>query len=113
MKVKVAQLSPTLCYSMDCSPWNSLSQNTRMGSLSLLQGNLPNPGIEPMSLTFPALAGGFFTTSATWEDKYYDITYKWSIKMTHRNLLTKQTQTHKHRKQTYNYQMGKEWGGTN
>ena len=29
--------------------------------------DLPNPGIEPASLTSPALAGGFFTTSATWE----------------------------------------------
>ena len=29
--------------------------------------DLPNPGIEPMSLTSPALAGKFFTTSATWE----------------------------------------------
>ena len=28
---------------------------------------LPNPGIEPSSLTPPALAGGFFTTSTTWE----------------------------------------------
>ena len=27
--------------------------------------DLPNPGIEPMSLTSPALAGRFFTTSAT------------------------------------------------
>ena len=30
-------------------------------------GDLPNPGIEPASLTSPALAGRFFTTSATWE----------------------------------------------
>ena len=30
-------------------------------------GDLPNPGIEPMSLTFPALAGEFFTTRVTWE----------------------------------------------
>ena len=30
-------------------------------------GDLPNPGIEPTSLASPALAGGFFTTSATWE----------------------------------------------
>ena len=30
-------------------------------------GDLPNPGIEPMSLTSPALAGRFFTTSTTWE----------------------------------------------
>ena len=29
--------------------------------------DLPNLGIEPVSLTFPVLAGGFFTTSATWE----------------------------------------------
>ena len=28
-------------------------------------GDLPDPGIEPMSLESPALAGGFFTTSAT------------------------------------------------
>ena len=30
-------------------------------------GDLPDPGIEPMSLASPALAGGFFTTSANWE----------------------------------------------
>ena len=30
-------------------------------------GNLPNPGTEPWSLTCPALAGRFFTTSTTWE----------------------------------------------
>ena len=30
-------------------------------------GNLPNPGIEPESLRSPALAGSFFTTSATGE----------------------------------------------
>ena len=30
-------------------------------------GDLPNPEIKPTSFTSPALAGGFFTTSATWE----------------------------------------------
>ena len=30
-------------------------------------GDLPDPGIEPASLMSPALAGGFFTTSATLE----------------------------------------------
>ena len=30
-------------------------------------GDLPNPGIEPVSLMSPALTGGFFPTSATWE----------------------------------------------
>ena len=47
--VKVAQLCPTLCDTMDCSPCNSPSQNTGVGSLSLLQGIFPtqesNPGL--------------------------------------------------------------------
>ena len=30
-------------------------------------GDLPDPGIKPTSLTSPAMAGGFFTTTATWE----------------------------------------------
>ena len=30
-------------------------------------GNLPDPGIEPMSLMSPAWTGRFFTTTATWE----------------------------------------------
>ena len=30
--------------------------------------DLPNAGIKPVSLMSPALAGEFFTTSATWED---------------------------------------------
>ena len=34
------------------SPWNSLLQNTEVGSLYVLQGIFPNPGIEPKS---PAL----------------------------------------------------------
>ena len=36
------------------SPWNSLVQNTGVGSLSLLQGNLPNPGIELRSPSLQA-----------------------------------------------------------
>ena len=34
-------------------------------------GDLPDPGIEPVSLVSPALAGGFFTTSASWEAQGY------------------------------------------
>ena len=41
-------LQPHVVY----SPWNSLGQNTGMGSLSLFQGIFPNPGIKPRS---PAL----------------------------------------------------------
>ena len=45
------------------SSWNSPGQNTGVGSQSLLQGYLPNPGIEPR---FPTL-GGFFTSWANRE----------------------------------------------
>ena len=33
-------------------------------------GDLPDPGIKPVPLSSPALAGGFFTTSATWKPLY-------------------------------------------
>ena len=46
-------------------PRNSPGKNT--GECCHALGSLPNPGIEPMSLTSPASTGGFFTTSATWE----------------------------------------------
>ena len=32
-------------------------------------GDLPNPGIKPASLISPALAGGFFTPSASRDNK--------------------------------------------
>ena len=46
-------------------PRDSPGKNTGVGYHALLPGVLPNEGIEPMSLTSPALAGGFFTTSTT------------------------------------------------
>ena len=30
-------------------------------------GDLPDPGIKPISLMSPALADGFFTTNASWK----------------------------------------------
>ena len=36
-------LRPSGLYSL----WNSPGQNTGVGSLSLLQGDFPNPGVEP------------------------------------------------------------------
>ena len=44
--------------------WDSPSKNTRVGCHALLQGIFPTESTSPVS---PALAGGFFTTSATWE----------------------------------------------
>ena len=48
--------------SMECprqEPWSGLPCPP--------PGNLPDPGIKPESLTSPALAGEFLTTSPTWE----------------------------------------------
>ena len=39
-------------------------------------GNLPDPGIEPTSLTSPALRGEFFTTRTTWET---EVLLKWDF----------------------------------
>ena len=37
--------------------------------------DLPDPGIEPACLTSPALAGGFFTSSTTWEAHFISIVF--------------------------------------
>ena len=55
-------LQPTRLY----CPWDSPGKNTGVGCHALLQGDLPEPGMEPVSPMSPALAGGFFTISATW-----------------------------------------------
>ena len=57
---------------MNYSPPGSLSmgifrQEDWSGLLFPSPEDLPDLGIEPVSLMSPALAGGFFTTSATWE----------------------------------------------
>ena len=67
-----AQWSSTLCDSMDCSPPGSsvhgIYQARILEWIAIsFPGNLPDPGIEPISLVSPALAVDFFTTSATWE----------------------------------------------
>ena len=38
-------------------------QESQSGLLFPPPGDLPNPGIEPLPLVSPALAGGFFTTA--------------------------------------------------
>ena len=47
--VKITQSCLTLCYPPHglYSPWNSLGENTGMGSLSLLQGIFPTQGLNP------------------------------------------------------------------
>ena len=49
------------------SPWDSPGKNTGVGCHFLLQGVFLTQGSNPCLLHLPALAGGFFTTSSTWE----------------------------------------------
>ena len=62
----VTQSCPTLCDSMEPArllcPWDFPGKNTAVGCHAFLPGDLSDPGIQPTS---PALAGRFFTTSAT------------------------------------------------
>ena len=66
------------CFSCDqlfATPWTVAhwapmsmgfsKQDYWSGLPCLPPGDLPDPGIEPVSLTSPALARGFFTTGAT------------------------------------------------
>ena len=48
-------------------------QENWSGSPSPPPGDLPNSGIKPASFMSPALAGGYFTTSATWEARWATI----------------------------------------
>ena len=66
-KVKAAQSCPTLCDPMDHSPWNSLGQNTGVGSSSLLQGIFPT---QELNSGLPHWRG-FFTSWVTREAQEY------------------------------------------
>ena len=61
------QLIATLCTVAYQAPLSmGFSRQEYWSGLPCLPpGDLPNPGLEPMSHMSPALVGGFFTTSAT------------------------------------------------
>ena len=72
MRAKLLQSYPTLCNTRDCSPpGSSVDGISRQEYLSGLPfpspGDPPNPTIKHASLSSPALAGRFFTTSTTLE----------------------------------------------
>ena len=72
MHAKSAQSCPTLCVPIDCSlPGSSVHGILQAKMLEwvafLPPEDLLNPRIKPKSSTSPTLAGGFFTTSTTWE----------------------------------------------
>ena len=70
LHAKLLQSCLTLCNRIDCSPPGSsvheILQERILEWVAVSFSREPhNPGIKPVSLTSPALAGGFFTTSAT------------------------------------------------
>ena len=71
MHAKSFQSCPILCNPMDQHPLqlvHGFLQARILVSVALSSSkDLPDPGIEPTSLTTPALAGGFFAMKATWE----------------------------------------------
>ena len=72
MHAESLQLCPTLCNPMVCSlPGSFIHGILQERILEWVAcpppEDLPDPGIEPTSLMSPALVGGFFTTSTTWE----------------------------------------------
>ena len=71
----VAKLCPTLVTSWTVAhqapPSMGFSKQEYWSGLPFPSpGDFPHPGIKHASLMSPALAGGFFTTSATWEAQY-------------------------------------------
>ena len=82
--VKSLQSCLTLCDPMDCSPPGSSVHGILQARILEWvamppPGGLPNPGIEPVSLTSPASAGGFFTPSTTWEALHHNDDIKFHI----------------------------------
>ena len=66
-----AQLRLTLCNPVHCSPPGSsvhgILQARILEWVAKPSSRGSSPGMEPAFLKSPPLAGGFFTTSATWE----------------------------------------------
>ena len=75
--MRVCELSHCSCVWLFVTPWTVARQAPLSIGFSRQEywsglpcpppGNLPGPGIEPVPLMSPALAGEFFTTSTTWE----------------------------------------------
>ena len=77
MYAKSLQSCPTLAilWTIACQAPLSMgySRQEYWSGLPLPSPDLSHPGVEPGSLTSPALAVGFFTTSATWEALLYTL----------------------------------------
>ena len=81
--------TPWTVVCLDPLPMEFSSQRYWSGVLFPTPGDLPYPGIEPRSLVSPALASGFFTTNATWENQISSLfPLLFSVKIVTRKLAT-------------------------
>ena len=76
LHAKSLQSCPTLCDPMDCClPDPSVHGVLQARILEWIAmsppGDLPDPGIQPTSLTSSVLAGGFFTTTPLGKPQYF------------------------------------------
>ena len=64
----VSDSATPMGYSLPGSSAHGIAQARALECVAISSfRDLPNPGIKPTSPVSSALAGGFFTTSATWE----------------------------------------------
>ena len=81
MHVKLLQSCLTLCDPMECSPPGSSVHGILQARILEWVAMPPPPGIfltqgsNSSLFVFPGVAGGFFTTSATWEVCVYVCVY--------------------------------------
>ena len=81
IKYKLCVLHHFSCVGLFAIPWTAAHQAPLSMGFSRQEywsglafpssEDLPYRGVNPTSLTSPALAGGLFTTSATWEALHY------------------------------------------
>ena len=77
-------------------------------------GELPDPGIKPMSLTSPVLSGRYFTTSAAWEAHVcislyiYIWNIFWSIVAFWASLVAQWSRSHLPMQETWVQSLGQE-----
>jgi len=80
---KLLQFCSTLCNTLNCGLSLSMGfsrQEYWSGWPCPPPGDLPHPGIEPLSLMSPASADRFFSSSTTWEVHFiFSWYYKWYV----------------------------------
>ena len=88
MHAKLLQSCQTLCNPVDYNPSGSSVHRILQARLCVAwsvlpyppPGDLPDLGLELTSLQSHAVAGGFFTTSATWEAQFtYTYIHSFSV----------------------------------